>query len=373
MPQDLMTLPHPDAVSALREISLDRLGFAQRCTQDYQGQGIIPLQLGDELFCLLTNPDYITQVLKDRLSFIKSKDMQLVRRILGNGLLTSEGDFWLRQRRLAQPIFHQQKINSYGDVMVEYTQQMLTTWQDGSVLDVHEEMMRLTLNIVMKTLFDQDVQDSAAGSIAHAINVSVNWLEHQDEIGVKAALRETGDMQVSNADLSSEEMDRQLQSALEQLDETVYAMINQRRELSDFIFALAMALMVIAFDIPDHVENMTNREIDAFLISQLQSLATYAVKFTLIAFYWISYSQQFSYLRRTNVTHLWISVIYLMGLFLVPLSNGLVMTFPHNLGAKLWFSLNIAAIGFASSINLDAFALPTKISNGFYRVYFRLN
>jgi cytochrome P450 len=229
MPQDLMTLPHPDAVSALREISLDRLGFAQRCTQKYQGQGIIPLQLGDELFCLLTNPDYITQVLKDRLSFIKSKDMQLLRRILGNGLLTSEGDFWQRQRRLAQPIFHQQKINSYGDVMVEYTQRMLTTWQDASVLDVHEEMMRLTLNIVMKTLFDQNVQDSSAASIAHAINVSVNWLEHQDEISVKGALRETGDMQVSDADLSSEEMDQQLQSALEQLDETVYAMINQRR------------------------------------------------------------------------------------------------------------------------------------------------
>ncbi|MGI0495403.1 TMEM175 family protein [Alkalinema pantanalense CENA528] len=127
--------------------------------------------------------------------------------------------------------------------------------------------------------------------------------------------------------------------------------IRHLARLSDFIFALAMALIVIAFDIPDQVENMTNREINAFLISQLQPLATYAVTFALIAFYWISHSQQFSYLRRTNVTHLWISVIYLMGLFLVPLSNDLVMTFPHNFGAKLWFSLNIAAIGFASSIS----------------------
>jgi cytochrome P450 len=229
MLQDLMTLPHPDAASALREISLDRLGFTQRCTQDYQGQGIIPLRLGDELFCLLTNPDYITQVLKDRLSFIKARDLQQLRGILGNGLLTSEGDFWLRQRRLSQPVFHQQQIKSYGDVMVEYTQQMLATWQDGSVLDVHEEMMRLTLNIVMKTLFNQDVQDSAAGNIAHALDVAMNWVEHQEEIGVKAALNEIGEMPASEADLSSEEMDQQLQSAIELLDETVYAMINQRR------------------------------------------------------------------------------------------------------------------------------------------------
>ncbi|MCG9891036.1 MAG: cytochrome P450 [Thermosynechococcaceae cyanobacterium MS004] len=229
MPQDLMTLPHPDVASALREISLDRLGFTQRCTQDYQGQGIIPLQLGDELFCLLTNPDYITQVLKDRLSFIKAKDLQQLRSILGNGLLTSEGDFWLRQRRLSQPVFHQQQIKSYGEVMVEYTQRMLATWQDGSVLDVHEEMMRLTLNIVMKTLFSQDVQDSAAGSIAHALDVAMNWVEHREAIGIKAALSEIGEMPASEADLSSEAMDKQLQSAIELLDETVSAMINQRR------------------------------------------------------------------------------------------------------------------------------------------------
>jgi cytochrome P450 len=229
MSRDLMTLPHPDAAFALREVSLDRLGFTQRCTQDYQGQGIVPLQLSDELLCLLTNPDYITQVLKDRLSFIKAKDLQQLRGVLGSGLLTSEGDFWLRQRRLAQPVFHQQQINSYGNVMVEYTQRMLATWQDGSVLDVHEEMMRLTLNIVMKTLFNEDVQDSAAGNIAHALDVAMNWVEYQEAMNIKAALTEIGEMQTSEADLSSEEMDRRFQEAIDLLDKTVYAIISQRR------------------------------------------------------------------------------------------------------------------------------------------------
>lgn len=142
--------------------------------------------------------------------------------------------------------------------------------------------------------------------------------------------------------------EKNLQLPVEQNDSTS---ILHLARLSDFIFALAMALMVIAFDLPDHTEKMTDSEINTFLISQLRPLATYAVTFTLIAFYWISHSQQLSYLRRTNVTHLWISVIYLMGLFLVPLSNDLVMTFPHNLGVKLWFNLNIAAIGFTSSLS----------------------
>lgn len=137
----------------------------------------------------------------------------------------------------------------------------------------------------------------------------------------------------------------------DQIEQDDSTRIHHLARLSDFIFALAMALMVIAFDIPDHVENMTDREINAFLISQFQPLITYTVTFILIAFYWISHSQQFSYLRKTNVTHLWISIIYLMGLFLVPLSNALVITFPHNFGTKLWFSLNIIAIGFGSAIS----------------------
>jgi cytochrome P450 len=78
-------------------------------------------------------------------------------RLVGNGLLTSEGDFWRRQRRLAQPAFHKQRISNYGDVMVEYTERMLAGWKAGETRDMHRDMMRLTLEIVVKTLFDADV------------------------------------------------------------------------------------------------------------------------------------------------------------------------------------------------------------------------
>ncbi|MBD2202041.1 DUF1211 domain-containing protein [Calothrix sp. FACHB-1219] len=121
--------------------------------------------------------------------------------------------------------------------------------------------------------------------------------------------------------------------------------------LSDSIFAFAMALMVIAFDLPEDAKAMTDGDINAFLFSQLKPLVTYTITFILVANYWISHSRQFKYLRRTDETHMWISVGYLMGLFLVPLSNDLVITFPDNFLVKVWFSLNIAVIGFVSWIN----------------------
>jgi cytochrome P450 len=87
--------------------------------------------------------------------------LQANKRLFGNGLLTSEGDFWLRQRRLAQPAFHRTRIASYGETMVRYTEQMLEHWSHGQEVDAHQEMMQLTLNIVGKTLFDADVAGDA--------------------------------------------------------------------------------------------------------------------------------------------------------------------------------------------------------------------
>jgi uncharacterized membrane protein len=136
-----------------------------------------------------------------------------------------------------------------------------------------------------------------------------------------------------------------------QADENNSENILSLARLSDSIFAFAMALMVIAFDLPEDAKAMTDGDINVFLFSQLKPLLTYAITFILVANYWISHSRQFKYLRRTDETHMWISVVYLMCLFLVPLSNDLVITFPENFLVKVWFSLNIAAIGFVSWIS----------------------
>lgn len=110
----------------------------------------------------ISHPDFIEQVLvAHNRKFIKGRILRKNRRLFGDGLLTSEGDFWLRQRRLAQPAFHRVRIASYADTMVKYADRLLAEWKDGEERDIHAEMMRLTLQIVAKTLFDADVDQDA--------------------------------------------------------------------------------------------------------------------------------------------------------------------------------------------------------------------
>ncbi|HEX3644449.1 MAG TPA: cytochrome P450, partial [Vicinamibacterales bacterium] len=95
-------------------------------------------------------------------NFTKSRGLERSKRLLGQGLLTSEGATHLRQRRLMQPAFHRDRIAGYGELMVGYADRMRQGWGDGATVDVAREMNRLTLSIVGKTLFDVDVEQQAA-------------------------------------------------------------------------------------------------------------------------------------------------------------------------------------------------------------------
>ena len=117
---------------------------------------------GPQSVYLLSHPDYVRDLLvTNHARFKKGRALQRAKRLLGEGLLTSEGDFHRRQRRLAQPAFHRQKVAEYGRVMVEYAERASARWRDGEELDVSEEMMRLTLAVVGKTLFDAEVESDA--------------------------------------------------------------------------------------------------------------------------------------------------------------------------------------------------------------------
>ncbi len=149
----------------LKEFRKDRLGFLEHMAREYGD--CVSFRLGPKKMMLLNHPDLVEDVLvtKNRL-FIKHFALRNTKSSLGKGLLTSEGDFWRKQRRLSQPAFHRDRIAAHGQIMVDYTQRMLDRWTDGQHLDVQEEMMRVTLEIVAKTLFDADVSNDTAGASA---------------------------------------------------------------------------------------------------------------------------------------------------------------------------------------------------------------
>jgi cytochrome P450 len=119
-------------------------------------------RLGSERCYFINHPAYIKDVLvTHQRNFTKSRGLERARKLLGDGLLTAEGQTHLRHRRLLQPAFHRDRIASYAQVMIEYATRMTDRWQDGATIDISKEMMRVTLSIAGKTLFDTDVESKA--------------------------------------------------------------------------------------------------------------------------------------------------------------------------------------------------------------------
>ena len=128
---------------------------------------LVKFQFGTTSSYLASHPEYVKHILQENnKNYTKqSFDYQLLKWVVGEGLLTSEGDYWLRQRRLIQPAFHRKRIHGFGRLMTETTLEMLDRWDapkyQQQAFDVSKEMMRLTLAIVGKALFSQDISQEA--------------------------------------------------------------------------------------------------------------------------------------------------------------------------------------------------------------------
>jgi cytochrome P450 len=146
----------------MKEFNRDTLAFVERCAREF-GDVVLTRFLYVPAYFLF-NPEHIEYVLASgSKNFVKAMSLRspFFLRLVGNGLVTSEGEFWRRQRRLAQPAFHRDRVNAYGETMVEFAERMLATWRDGDTLDAHEEMMMLTQAVVARTLFSADVSGEA--------------------------------------------------------------------------------------------------------------------------------------------------------------------------------------------------------------------
>jgi cytochrome P450 len=181
----------------------------------------------------LNHPDLVRDLLvTNSAKFIKGRALQRAKKLLGEGLLTSEGDDHLRQRRMIQPAFHRQRITEYAKAMVEYAAQMREKWRDGETRDIDKEMMHLTLQIVGKTLFNADVEndaDEVGQAMTNLIELFNYLLLPFSEILEKLPLPQA----------------KRFNKAKETLDKVIYGIINERRksgaDKGDLLSMLLMA------------------------------------------------------------------------------------------------------------------------------------
>src|SRR5215468_2422174 len=144
----------------LPAVRRDPIGVFMRAARQFGD--VTYFKIGPRRGFLITNPDDVRHVLQDNArNYHKSPLYEKLRMFLGNGLLTSEDDFWLRQRRIAQPAFHRQRMAAIAGVMAELARDAAARWQPlaatGRPVDVDEEMMRLTRTVVLRALLGADL------------------------------------------------------------------------------------------------------------------------------------------------------------------------------------------------------------------------
>lgn len=189
-------------------------------------------KLGSQNVFLLSHPEYIRDVLVTRQHyFMKSRMLQRAKILLGEGLLTSEGALHTRQRRLAQPAFHKQRLAGYAETMIAFGERARNRWRNGETLAIDQEMMRLTLAVVSKTLFNADIQ-SEANEIGQALTDILSLFE-TIMMPFSELLERLRTPSV-----------RRFERAKERLDRTIYRIISERRESGrDYGDLLSMLLL----------------------------------------------------------------------------------------------------------------------------------
>lgn len=151
---------------------------------------VCAVRLGPRRAVFINHPDLIREVMVSRArNFEKGRQYDKVRSRFGNGLLTSGGEFHLRQRRLAQPAFHRDRIARYGEIMRDLTQAKVAKWRAGDVLSVDDEMVQLTLEIVSKCLFSAKLAERAVEVMTECVPIILKSLQWRVALGIDALAR----------------------------------------------------------------------------------------------------------------------------------------------------------------------------------------
>ncbi|HEY2728717.1 MAG TPA: cytochrome P450 [Polyangia bacterium] len=179
------TAPGPSGhllIGQLPELRRDSFEFLIGLAREHGD--VVRFRVGPVIVHLVTDPGGVQHVLQDnnRNYGKQTRGFQKLRLVLGQGLLTSEGDFWRRQRRIAQPGFHKDKIRRFADQMTRATERMLQRWTarepGGAPIDVAHEMMLLTLNIVGETLLSLDTTEESE-RVGAAVTLTLEHIQRR--------------------------------------------------------------------------------------------------------------------------------------------------------------------------------------------------
>ena len=212
------------------EYGADPVAAVRRWRDEYGD--FVPIRFGPFRAHMAYGPAEIEEILVDRAAdFRKSFGTRMLIPLLGRGLLTAEGDEWMRHRRLASPAFHRARVEGYGRTMAGYAEDRVNAWRDGQIVDLHDEMTALTLRIVARTLFDADVT-------ARIEEVARLGTEIQDFYYLRFAT-----LKFLIPTWLPTPGNRQLGRATRRLDDVVYGIIRERHPGEDRGDLLSMLLL----------------------------------------------------------------------------------------------------------------------------------
>jgi cytochrome P450 len=242
----------------LRDIRRDTPSFLMNTFQTYGD--VAGYRLGPLRSHLISHPDGVKHVLQEHVKNYTKDHISygMMRWVVGNGLLTSQGDFWLRQRRLAQPAFHRQRIAALGELMVARTEQMLERWEArigaAQPLDMGAEMMQLALDIVGDALFGTNVKDQA-GAVEHSFNIlSAQVVDRFRSFNLVPPVLPT-------------RADRAWRAAIADMNRIVYAIIAERRRTNVDTGDLLSMLMLTKDE--DTGEQMSDQQLRDEVLTML--------------------------------------------------------------------------------------------------------
>src|SRR5688572_16118973 len=170
----MMTIPTPiphknipgprglPILGVMPEMVSDMLGLFTKTAREFGG--IAQFKLLNSKYFLITNPDYVKYILQDNYkNYIRGRSVETGRVLLGNGLPLIDGDFWLRERRMLQPAFHRERLGKLADTVTTIIDKCMQDWsakaKQDQTLDVDDEMMRLTLTVIIKSMFSSPIDD----------------------------------------------------------------------------------------------------------------------------------------------------------------------------------------------------------------------